>query len=95
MVSNRTAFRMAPMKDTHAFTVRMPRALAEQLKALARAEHRSLNGMVVHLLTRALASLPEFQGRVQSATELPDSTSAGDGGPASPDEPSNAKAPER
>ncbi len=47
-----------PKPPSQSFNVRLPTALHEQVKALAAAEDRSLNGQIVHLLRYALAHYP-------------------------------------
>jgi len=47
-------FRSSNMGKTHAFSVRLPIDLAQKLRERAYGEHRSVNGMVVHLLSQAL-----------------------------------------
>jgi hypothetical protein len=43
----------ADMEDV-GYTIRMPRALHGQLKAIAGQQHRSVNAQIVHYLTQAV-----------------------------------------
>ncbi len=62
-------------KDTLTTSVRMPVALAREIKRLAEEEHRSFNGMIVHLLT--LAFCLAYSKHTLPATVSPDSVIAG------------------
>lgn len=42
------------MSDEVKTTVRLPRAIVEQIKAQAKAEHRSVNGQLLHMLEETL-----------------------------------------
>ena len=46
------------MCEKYTTSVRMPVALAKKLRWQADQEHRSINGIIVHLLAQALAAYP-------------------------------------
>jgi hypothetical protein len=62
------------MDEKYTTSVRMPVALAERVRWQAGQEHRSINGMIIHLLTQALEAYPT---PAEASTLFPDSESGG------------------
>jgi hypothetical protein len=62
------------MSEKYTTSVRMPVALAERLRWQADQEHRSINGMIIHLLTQALEA---YSTPAEASTRFPDSESGG------------------
>lgn len=67
-------YRINRMSEKYTTSVRMPVALAERLRWRADQEHRSINGMIVHLLTQALEAYPM---PAEASTQSLDSESGG------------------
>ena len=62
------------MCEKYTTSVRMPVALAKKLRWQADQEHRSINGIIVHLLAQALAAYPM---PAEASTQFPGSESDG------------------
>jgi hypothetical protein len=67
-------YQMKRMIEKYTTSVRIPVALAEKLRWQADQEHRSINGMIVHLLTKALEAYPT---PAEASTQFPDLESDG------------------
>jgi hypothetical protein len=77
MVYNNTKinhYRMNRMSENYTTSVRIPVVLAERLRWQADQEHRSINGMIVHLLMQALEAYPM---PAEASTQFPGSESDG------------------
>jgi len=61
------------MKTNTTMSIRFPGRLVRQLRITAKSEHRSINGLVVHLLDRALSA----QSPTAPGTQSPDLATGG------------------
>ncbi|MCQ3973971.1 MAG: hypothetical protein DPW09_11040 [Anaerolineae bacterium] len=77
------------VSKSYHISVRLPLSIAEVLKRQAVSEHRSVNGMIVHLLSQVLET--EAQSPAPAATQSPGSASGDWPGPAAQSAPSTKR----